>query len=853
MPSKKITVVAQARANLRNGLPPLHGIGAAEARAAQTAFSRFEDRRDPRGFLHDSVHCVHALHTPRPYLHLLSSPHARARGIYGSFWDVTGRGFSCLESVLAGPITAHQDTSYVPTCPGDTDARTFYLCEENRKGAWRDEKGRAKDIWFLLPQPGRDEAAVSDFACRQGTGELEIRSRSRDLESSLHVFVAADDPLEIWTVRLRNRSRRRRRLTLFTRVHWGLRSYPAYYFDMRVVCGGLYDARNRAVAAFNHDQNNAAPRSGLLMSDTPVDGYDLSRESFDGDGVFRDFPAAVVAGRCRNSTGQAPYAGMIGALQQTVALRAGEEKTLRFVLGAAAADPRRAAAQRRQWSKKYLTGSGPARALQAARRVWNQRCRAHLIRTGNDEMDRFFNVWSKLQASHQARFVRALDMVGYRDILQDLTGICDFDPAFVRGELLEALSYQLPDGRAIRQYNKFAGAPHDLRMYMDSPVWIADALTTYLKETGDWSLLDETAGFFDPTTRRAVPHRVASVYEHALLAVRSCYRFRGRHGFCLAGHGDWNDALDGIGRGGRGVSVWLTLAVVWAAQLMRELALHRGRDREAREMAGIVSTLTRNVNRHAWDGSHYVYGFNDGGEPIGARACKEGRIHLNVNTWALLTGVAQKAGPERVAATLQAVASLDTPLGHQLLKPAYTAQSKKVGRIADMMPGLFENASLYTHGQSFVTAAFLALGRGDAAWESIVRTFPSRTLPQISTQPPHQQSNFTVGPDHVDFGKNYYGNFTGSLNWYRKNIARMLGVRADYAGLRIEPCVPGDLREYAVEKSFRGCRYYVTVHNRAGNRPTTPRIVVDGAPLTGTLIEPVRKRACRVEVWLDPQ
>ena len=838
------SVYDKARSNLKRGRSPLRGLTEREIIEGQTCFSAFEDAVDARGFVDGGAHRVDRLETPRPYLHLMSSPHARGEGVYGSFWDQTGRGFSCLDSVLAGPVTSHLDTSYVPTCPTDTDYRAFYVREEA-------PKGEATDMWFLLPQPGRDEEAVRDFSCRQGLGETEISAESRGIRSNAHVFVVHDDPVEIWTLRLKNTTRRRRRLLLFTRVNWGLRSYPGYYFDMRVVCCGLYDARNRAVAAFNRDQNNTAPRSGLLMSDAPVSGYDLSREAFDGNGVFRNFPQAVVEGRCRNSLGEAPYAGMIGALQQTVTIEPGGEKTVRFVLGAASADIKTAAAQRTRWRKKYLAPGAADKALARIRTVWRKRCRANMIQSGDAETDRFFNVWSKYQASHQARFIRALDMMGYRDVLQDIMGICDFDPAYVRGELLRALSYQLPDGRAIRQYCKFPGAAHDLRMYMDSPVWIPDTLTTYLKETGDWSVLDEPVGFFDLERKRHMPGKTASVYEHALLAVQSCYRLRGQKGLCLVGHGDWNDALDGIGRGGRGVSVWLTVAVIHAARIMRELALRLGRKKDAAAMAAVAATLTRNVNRSAWDGKHYVYGFDDKGRAIGARSCAEGRIHLNVNSWALFTGVARAGGgAERERAVLAAIETLNTPLGYRLLTPPYTARSKAVGRIADMLPGLFENGSIYTHGQSFVTAALLELGRGDDAWESMKRTMPSRTLPQISTQPPHQQSNFTVGPDNADFGKNYYNNFTGSLNWYRKNLMRMFGVMADYDGLKIDPCLPSFMRRAAVEKDFRGCRYRVEILNPDGVSRGVKSMVVDGMPLKSRLVPLSAKRACTVVVTM---
>ncbi|MCK5849872.1 MAG: hypothetical protein KAH23_03075 [Kiritimatiellae bacterium] len=840
--------LAKAVRNLKAGKSPLHNLKKKEIKALQNQFSSFVDTRNKKGFLVSSEHKVHSIDTPRPYLHMMASQHPDGRGVYASFWDETARGFSCLDSVLAGPVTSHCDTSYVPTCPGDLDYRAFYVVEESTRGRYKDAKGSAVDVWFLLKQPGRDANDYQGYECRQGLGEVTVSSCTRGIAGSVHAFVSYGDPVEIWTIRLKNTTRRTRKLKLFTRLNWGLRSYPAYYFDMRVVSSGLFDKKLNAVAAFNNDQNNKLPRSGVLMSDTTVKGFDLSREAFDGNGVFREFPEAVIAGQCRNSTGCGPLAGIVGALQQEITLKPGEDKVIHTLLGAASRDIRDAEKERKVWHRKYFCNNGVARELKKVRKGWHDRCHTNMVKTGDDEIDRFFNMWSKYQAAHQARFIRALDMVGYRDVIQDTMGICDFDPDYVRQELLTALSYQLRDGRAIRQYCKFDGAAHDLRMYMDSPVWIPDTLVTYIKETGDYSILDEKVGFFDMEKQVVNTRYKSTIYNHTMQAVRSSYDFRGQKGLCLVGHGDWNDALDGIGRGGKGVSTWLTVALVYAAGLMRSLAEHLGKKSDVKYLTTVCETLTRAVNRHAWDGEHYVYGFNDKGEPIGSAENLEGKIHLNVNSWVLLSGVAVSAGAKRVQATLKAIADMDTPLGHVLLKPCYTNKSAGVGRIADMLPGLFENGAIYTHGQSFVTAAYLELGSGDQAWETIIKSMPSRTLPAISTVAPHQQSNFTAGPDNPDFGKNYYSNFTGSLNWYRKNLIRMFGVMADFDGLRIDPCVPSWLKQHEISKMFRGCRYNIKFDNSAGVCTGIKSIVVDGVEVQGNLVPLSKKRTCSMKV-----
>jgi cellobionic acid phosphorylase len=286
------------------------------------------------------------------------------------------------------------------------------------------------------------------------------------------------------------------------------------------------------------------------------------------------------------------------------------------------------------------------------------------------------------------------------------------------------------------------------------------------------------------------------------ISVRSLVNSTGFHGLCRIGYGDWNDALSGIG-GEQGVSVWLSCACVFAAGRMAELAEHLGRTDDAREMREAVDSMTQRINEHAWDGEWYIYAINGQGKPIGSRSSPEGRIHLNVNVWALFTGIARAAGrQEQVWRSLEQLA---TPFGHMLLTPAYTAASRPdVGRIADQKPGMFENGSIYTHGESFYLYALVMASEGDRCYRELVRALPSALPQDIITGPRHQLSNFTVGPDHPNFGSQLFSNFTGSVPWYRRVIQHILGVVPEYDALCIAPNPPDGWKEYEVRKIWRG-------------------------------------------------
>jgi len=780
-------LVATCRGNLRAGRDLTDGLTDEQVEALLMRYARFADCRDETGLLVASEVRLHALRPPRPYLHLMASTHDRLRKAWASFWDGTCGGFSCLDSLLAGKMTSHLDTNYVPTAPEPQDVRGFWVHE-------------APAAWPMFPVPGYEEDRHDDYACRQGMDTFGLSARRDGLACRLDVHVPEDEPMEVWEVALTNETDRPRELSWFCRIKVNVDSFPFYYFVPRVTCEGL--ATDGALVFVNHDRNNKHPRQAFLVTDPPFDGYDMMSEVFDGWSPRAPIPAAVARGACFDSAGLQPAMGLIAAVQFRVTLPPGERRSARLAYGCCEGD----ADRRRGYLRKVRQGvlARPDVSRDAVARRWGGFVRAHAVQTPDEHLDRYFNVWSKVQQRSQGRFCHGLDKIGYRDILQHLLGLCDFDAPYVRARLAEALRYQFPDGRAVRQYEVLPGAGHDLRMYQDSPSWIADTLVKYVKETGDVAFLDEPVPYLDPETLAPSERASGTVYEHAIAGLRSLHENTGYHGLCRIGYGDWNDALSRIG-GEKGVSVWLSCACVYQAKLLAELASFVGREEDAAGLRRVAEEMTGRINAHAWDGQWYIYALNADGEPIGSSRCREGRIHLNVNTWAILSGVADAAG--RAEQVWESIETLATPIGHVLLDPPYTrASAEEVGRIADIIPGQFENGAMYTHGESFYLYALVRSGRSDKWYEELPRTLPSRVIPDIATGPPHQQSNFAVGPAHPSYGMNLFSNFTGSLAWYRRSIEAAAGVTADFEGLRIDPRPPSSWDGYRVMRRFRGCR-----------------------------------------------
>ena len=451
-------------------------------------------------------------------------------------------------------------------------------------------------------------------------------------------------------------------------------------------------------------------------------------------------------------------------------------------------------------------------------------------------LERYLNYWFKNQVHLTFYYTRGA-ITGYRDVLQDTWGFSLLDRAEARRVLIRTLSYMQPDGVCPRQYDMVSGC-HDMAQYMDSGSWIAMPLTAYIKETGDVSILDEVTGYINSDKRD-------TVRDHVLAAMNMLYEKRGQHGCCLAGDGDWNDALEGIRKSIGAESVWLTMALVNAQNLLAELFDFTGEKVLADEMRSRSAILKDNINKYAWDGDWYVYAILGDGTPIGSHKNKEGKIHLNAQTWAMFTGIADEEKCKKIYAAIEK--HLATPIGPMLLYPPYIEEN--VGRIVYLRPGTFENASVYQHAVSFKVMADAALGKRNTAYQTFSDILPvSRVMyDNMRASEPYCTGNFYNGITSPRFGQNYYGWFTGNAAWFMKlGFEDICGVAADYEGLRVAPMGPDSWDSWSVEKDFRGTRYTVRFE-RVGDG-CEKGVFVDGVKIAGNIVKPEGKSASTVTV-----
>ena len=678
--------------------------------------------------------------------------------------------------------------------------RLFYLRDQ--------ESGR---FWSagLRPAEGRNARLQTTVGLGYSCFELECE----DVLSNSHVMLAPDEPVEIWTFTLRNQSKRARSLWLAPYIEWWLGGYPTFsspYSYLR----SSYDPALKAVLSWNSSDERPHPRyNAFVATNGRVLQWTGGRRDFLGPFGSTVRPHALETGKLPCS--EAWCEELAGAMAIEVKLKPGQEKTVVVLLGSF--DTR---AEARRLIRKVMSPAYRQRAITSLARRQKALVAASRVQTPDEQINRMVNVWSKHQIQLCAEFGRD-GARGFRDTLQDAWGITSFNAPLARAKILETLAHQCSDGHGIRGW-----LPLQKHHYSDGPTWIAPTVTAYLKETGDYDFLQVRAPYLDQGED--------TVLGHLLKGLRHLSEDLGSHGLVLAHEGDWNDSLNWMGRGGKGESVWTSMALFYSLGLTAELARAVVRDEKlAKEMDQRAIAIRDAIEKHGWDGRWYLAGYSDAGRPVGSASNREGRIYLNPQTWAVMTGLATG---DRLRLCLKAMDGvLESKHGSLTLWPPYTARDEHVGRVTMLLSGMYENGTPYCHGTAFKIVADCCAGRADRALASFAKVLPDNPghPSVISGCEPYAFTNQYLGPRNGRAGASISGWITGTAAWmYRAVWEYMLGVRADYEGVRIKPCLPGAWPEVIAARTVRGRK--LALHYRQRNGRVT--VDVNGAPCAGDFL-----------------
>ena len=595
----------------------------------------------------------------------------------------------------------------------------------------------------------------------------------------------------------------------------------------------------------------------------PTTGFDTARDAFLGPYRGWDAPATVAAGRLTNSIahGWAP----VGVHQAKIELDAGESRQIVFVLGyhenppERKFDPPESQTIYKETVKptiaKYLSAKEADAAFERLREHWNRLLGILQVNTPDIHTNRMVNIWNAYQCMATFNMSRSASLfesgigrgLGFRDSNQDLLGFVHMVPARARERILDLAATQMETGGAYHQYQPLTKrGNNDIGSgFNDDPHWLILGVAAYLKETGDWSILDE------PVPYDNKPGSEAPLFDHLKRSFRYTLERLGPHGLPLIGRADWNDCLNlncfsdtpgmsfqtTTNRDGKvAESVFIAGLFVHAVRELAAIAAHRGEDPGG--YLAEVEKMEKTIHEHGWDGEWFLRAYDHFGRKVGSKECEEGKIFIESNSFCVLAGIGIEDG--KAAKALAAMNKhLATKHGLVVHQPAFTRYYIHLGEISSYPPGYKENAGVFCHVNPWVMIAETRLGHGDQAHDYYSRINPSarEEISDVHRCEPYVYAQMIAGKDAPTFGEAKNSWLTGTAAWNYCAISQwILGVRPTYDGLEIAPVIPSFWTGFTATRIFRGVTYKIAiVRLGTGNRIA---LTVDGAPIEGNIVTP---------------
>ena len=691
------------------------------------------------------------------------------------------------------------------------------------------------DYWSISWQPvGKPK---EHFSCRHGLSYVKYCSNYSAVAASQTLFVAMDDPVEIWDVRLRNDGECARNLSVFSYLEF---SFHQVDMDNRNFQMSLYAAGSRCEdGVIEHDLYYEENGYQFFTADFTPDGFDCLRDTFLGSYRTERNPLTVESGICRGSFEKG--SNHCGCLQKKLSLQPGEEVRLLFLLGEGDLD------EGKRMRVKY-TPEKVDDDFHALAAFWEEKLSRLQIRTPNEGMNTEINIWNLYQSEINVLFSRFTSFIevggrvglGFRDTAQDAMMVPHADPEACRRRLVELLQALTGAGYGLHLFEPRWFEPvqkeqsfrsptvvptpdksqivHGLKdACADDALWLVSSVVQYIKETGELSFADCPVTYADGGED--------TVYGHLMRILDFSAREIGKNGICKGLRADWNDCLNL----GGGESAMVSFLHLWAIRNFCELAKALGRERDAARyeaLAGEVQAVSREV---LWDGEWFIRGITADNRKIGTHSDAEGKVHMESNTWAVISGAASR---EQGLAAMDSVDRyLFTEYGLMLNAPCYTRPDDGIGFVTRVYPGLKENGAIFSHPNPWAWCAEAMLGRGDRAMKFYNALCPPLQNDRIEIRQaePYSYCQFVVGKAHTAFGRARHPFMTGSSGWaYFAATQYLLGIRPGFDGLTVDPCIPGDWKEFSVTRVWRGNTYCIHVSNPDGVQKGVRRILADG-------------------------
>jgi cellobiose phosphorylase len=793
--------------------------------------------------------------TPLPWINYLGN-----EAFFGIISNTAG-GYSFYQDARLRRLTRYRYNNV----PLDYGGRYIYL---------RDKA--SGDYWSPTWQPTRRN--LDNYACHHGMGYTIIKSRYQDIEANLRYFVPPGENLEVWQLTLVNRRPSLVELSLFSCVEFSL--WDAYddmtnyqrnfnIGEVEVEDGVIYHKTE-----YRERRNHFA----YFACSEPLSGFDTQREDFLGPYRGWHEPLAVEQGQSTNSHahGWAP----IGSHHVTISLNPGESRQVIFLLGYQENpedqkfDPPGTQVVNKQLVnpiiQKYLQPETVDRAFDELRETWDDLLGVLQVQTPDEHTNRMVNIWNAYQCMVTFNLSRSASMfesgvgrgMGFRDSNQDLLGFVHMVPERARERILDLAATQLPSGGAYHQYQPLTKRGNDGvgSNFNDDPLWLVLAVAAYLKETGNWDILQEEAPYGNQ------PGTEAPLYDHLRRCIQYTLDRLGPHKLPLIGHADWNDCLNlntfseepgeafqtSISKDGTvAESVFIAGLFTLAAREMADIARQCGWQDDAERYLVAAQQMEDTVYKYGWDGKWFLRAYDALGEKVGSHGSAEGQIFVEPQGICVMAGMGFENGHAKQA--LESVNQrLATPHGIILQQPAFSQYYLNLGEISSYPPGYKENAGIFCHTNPWVMIAEAMVGNGDRAFDYYKRINPAarENISELHRCEPFVYAQMIAGRDAPTHGEAKNSWLTGTAAWNYVAITQwILGIRPAHDGLQIAPVIPGDWEGFSAVRVFRGTSYQITVKRAGpGNQVS---LSVDGTAIDGNTVAPNGKPSIEVTATIQ--
>ena len=729
-----------------------------------------------------------------------------------------------------------------------------------------------KTVWNPGWQPVKTE--LDFYHCRHGLGYTVIESRKNGLAAEQELFVPLGENCLLMRLKLTNQSGEEKEADVFPYLEFCLwdANDDATNFQRNYSIGEVEVVGN----AIYHKTEYRERRNhyAVFWSDQQPDAFDTSRDEFIGVYGSPACPKAVFGGNCTNSIahGWAPVA----AMQFRVDLKPGESRELLFGLGyienpqeekftfTGVINKARAEAM----MSRFASSEQYDAAREALAVFWERLLRKYQVSHVDEKLARMVNIWNQYQCMVTFNMSRSASYyesgmgrgMGFRDSCQDLLGFVHMIPGRARQRILDIAATQFPDGSAYHQYRPLT-KKGNLAVgsgFNDDPLWLIAGVDAYLRETGDWGILDESVAF-DNDEKLAQP-----LMEHLRRSFNYIAEHLGPHGLPLIGRADWNDCLNlncfsehpgesfqttGPSEGPVAESVFIAGMFVKYGRPWAEILRRKGLADEAEAADQAIAAMEKAALTAGWDGEWFRRAYDANGDPVGSIECAEGQIFIEPQGMCVMAGIGKETG-EAAKALKSVEERLDTKYGIVLLQPAYSKYYLNLGEISSYPPGYKENAGIFCHNNPWIVCAEAELGHGSRAWEVYRRTAPAyiEDISEIHRTEPYVYSQMIAGKDAPTFGEAKNSWLTGTAAWTFLSISQaILGIQPTFDGLMVDPCVPDSIRAFDVDRCYRQADYHIHVENPNGVEKGVARLIVNGEAVDGNVI-PVQPAGSSVDV-----